>query len=234
MFSLIGFFTRIPVNEHSLEKASKTSYLLPIIGLFIGIIIGGFNYLIFNYFDPMLTALLTLLVLYVITGLNHLDGLADFGDAMYVSGTKEKKIVALKDVKVGISGTVHVLFVVLFLLFLFLIINGEFYKFIIAEMSAKAAILAALFFGKKRGQGMGSLFIMNLNRKIFPFSILFSLIISYFLLKSIGVIAVVGAIITSIFIVSIAHKKLGFVNGDVMGAINEISRVIALFIMVIL
>lgn len=233
MLSLIGFFTRLPVKKTSIENAAKYSYLLPLIGLLIGTLVGSFyltiDHFLGIYLNKYILALLTILFLYFITGLNHLDGLADFFDGIYVCSTREKKINALKDTQIGISGLVSILFLFLFLLFSLTNLKNIFFKIIIAELSAKTSMLIAMSIGKSRKQGFGYMFIKHLNKRLLPLSILLSLFVSYLLLSSIGIYAIIISIIIMLYIVHIAHKNFGFINGDVFGAINEITRAVCLF-----
>ena len=233
MLDLISFFTRIPSGKTSLEKAAKYSYLLPLLGGVIGLIVGIFSLLVFRYINGFLAAMFTVVFLYVITGLNHLDGLADFADGLYTSGNRKRKIDAMKDVNTGIAGVVFVLFSILFLLYAVFMVKGGVYKIIVAEICAKTAMLTAIFFGKPMKSGIGKIFIENLNKKIVPLSILFSIVVSFILLQYLGVLAVIVSIGCSMVTVSIVHWKFGAVNGDVIGAINELSRIVSLYVLLI-
>jgi len=234
MLDLIGFFTRLPSGKTSLEKAAEYSFLLPLLGGSIGLIVGVFSFFTFRYMDDLLAALLTVVFLYVITGLNHLDGLADFADGMYTSGSKQRKIEAMKDVRIGIAGVTFVLFVILFLIYAVFMIKGEIYKIVVAEICAKTSMFSALFFGKPLKSGIGKIFIENLNKIIFPASILFSLVISFILLQYFGVLVVVISLCISLIMVMVAHRAFGGINGDVIGAINELSRVVSLFTLLLI
>ena len=234
MLDLISFFTRIPTGKTSIEKAAKYSYLLPVLGGLIGLIVGVFSLFVFRYLDSVLAAMLTAISLYVITGLNHLDGLADFADGMYTSGGRERKVEAMKDIQIGIAGVTFVLFVILFLLYSLFMVNGDIYKIIVVEICAKTAMLSAIFFGKPMKSGMGKAFIENLNKTAFPFSILFSFVISFIFLQYLGVLVVITSVCCSLIIVMVSHWKFGAVNGDVIGAINELSRVVSLFMLLII
>ncbi|MBW2974941.1 adenosylcobinamide-GDP ribazoletransferase [Candidatus Woesearchaeota archaeon] len=231
MLSLIGFFTRLPVKKTSVEKASKLSYLLPLIGLMIGAL-AGFFYLVidslFIHINDYIKVLLTIVFLYLITGLNHLDGVADFFDGIYCCSSREKKVKALKDTRIGIAGVVSVLFLLMFLLFSLAKSEGVFLNIITAELAAKTSMLMAMLAGKPAEDGFGRFFIKNLKKGLLPLSISFSFIASYMLSGSRGVYALIISIIVMIVIVNMAHKHFGSTNGDVFGAVNEITRVCCL------
>jgi len=228
MLELISFFTRLPSNKMSIEKAAKQSFLLPFLGGLIGLIVGAFSSFAFKFIEKFLAALLTAVCLYFITGLNHLDGLSDFADGVHTCGSRERKIKAMKDTQTGVAGITFVLFVILFLIFAVFIVNGNIYKIFAAEVCAKTAVLFALFIGKPMKTGMGKVFIESLNKSAIPFSILFSLGLSFALLQYLGLLAVFTSMFSSLIIVKIAHRNFGAINGDVFGAINEVSRVVSL------
>ncbi|RJS70476.1 adenosylcobinamide-GDP ribazoletransferase, partial [ANME-2 cluster archaeon] len=104
----LGFLTTIPVgiSMEGLAALGKRLYLFPVIGSVIGVLMGCAGYL-FELFLPSQVASVVIIVsLYYLTGINHLDGLADFGDGVVAHGSREKKIGAMRDVSLGIGGVV--------------------------------------------------------------------------------------------------------------------------------
>jgi len=234
MRSLVSFLTTIPTGEMSLEDAAKKSYLFPVVAVFIGLIVGSLSLIFFSIVHPVLATLLTLLVLYLIAGINDIDGFADFIDGIYVMGDKEEKIRVMKDVQLGVAAFLALFFLLSSYLFSFYEIAGTVSFIIVAEVSAKTAMLTSIYFGRPRGKGLGSVFIKHLNRKAYSLSVVFSLLVCFYLAHYTGLIALGIGLLTSLLLVASAHKGFGCVTGDVMGAVNEISRVVALLALVLL
>lgn len=234
MRSLVSFLTMIPTGRMSLEGAARKSYLFPAIAVFIGLIVGSLSSILFHYLPLALAALLTVFVLYLVTGINHLDGFADFADGIYVMGNKEKKLMAMKDVQLGVAGFLSLFFLLTLQLFSFYEIAGDISLIIVAEVSAKTAMLSSIYFGRPRKEGIGGIFIRHLNRKAYPLSVVFSILFCFYLARYAGLIVVMVGLLTSLFLVISAHRGFGCVTGDVMGAINETSRVTALLTLVFL
>lgn len=234
MRALLGFLTTLPTGSMSIEDAARKSYLLPAIAVFIGLAVGSFSTLFFHYLPPALAALLTLLVLYLVTGINHVDGLADFADGIHAMGSKERKLKAMKDIQLGVAGVLALFFLLSFCLYGFNEIAGNIPIIIAAEVSAKTAMLTSIYLGVPRGEGLGSVFIRHLNRKAYPLSLLFSVIACFCLAPRGGLAALTAGILASILLVTAARRGFGCVTGDVMGAVNETSRVIALLVLVLL
>ena len=91
---LISFSTILPLNIHtSIKEMASCTWLWPIIGVGIGIIVGVFGFLVIDLIHiPQLIAAAMIYSFSIwFTGFHHLDGLIDFGDGMMVHGTVEKK-----------------------------------------------------------------------------------------------------------------------------------------------
>ncbi len=234
MRSIVSFLTTIPVGGMSIEDAARNSYLFPVVAVIVGFIVGSLSLIFFQYLPPALAAILTVLALYLVTGINHVDGFADFADGMYVMGDSEKKLRVMKDVRLGVAGFLSLFFLLSLYLFGFYETAGEVSLIIVAEVSAKTAMLTSIFFGRPRGVGLGDVFIKNLNRRFYPFSVLFSLLFCFYLAQYIGLFVVVLSVLIAFSLVFLAHRNFGYTTGDVMGAINEIVRLIVLLLMVFL
>ncbi|MDP2668175.1 MAG: adenosylcobinamide-GDP ribazoletransferase, partial [Nitrosopumilaceae archaeon] len=106
--SVFSFLTILPSNNASLETIARYMYIFPIVGIAIGLAIGGIGFGLSLFLEPLIVALLVVASLALITGIHHIDGLADFADGIMVKGTKEKKLQAMKDVSTGSAGIVAV------------------------------------------------------------------------------------------------------------------------------
>jgi len=104
-----GFLSTIPVGitMEGLDELMKRSYLFTFVGAVLGLIIGGLAFVFETIFPPQVSAVFIIVSIYYLTGLNHPDGLADFGDGATAHGSLEKKIGALKDMSLGIGGVAY-------------------------------------------------------------------------------------------------------------------------------
>ncbi|MGB2842625.1 MAG: adenosylcobinamide-GDP ribazoletransferase [Halobacteriota archaeon] len=247
MLDIIGFLTQIPVRkEVRIEEVAAKSYLFPFVALLIGALISVMAFLSFGFLllPAEIAALLTLLSIYLITGLMHLDGLADFFDGVMAGGSRREKIKAMKDEKIGISGLFAAIVILLLNLFCIkTICSGttvhDFARvFIIAEVSAKLSMNTCMFFGKGFkegiGGGMGDLFIRSVTSSKYAVALLSSIIISFvFTNASFLSLSVLTGIIVAVFMSCVAKNNFGMVSGDAMGASNEIARCVTLLVFVL-
>lgn len=247
MRAILSFLTRLPLGHGDIKKASEQQYLFPLVGLLIGLIAYLVGYAAMHYLPLEIAVLITILSLYVVIGLLHLDGLADFSDGVMVSGDIERKVAVMKDPKVGTAG-IFAIIIVLSFTFLCLrhiasmntnkTIYGiaiPFYPLfsalILSEVSAKLSMNTCIFIGKETHGGIGSVFIKRTSpiRYVVAFSI--AILICLLVAFSCFYVVLTGVFI-GIIIVWISNKNFGGVNGDVIGASNEIARVVTLLVLI--
>lgn len=258
MLDLISFLTQIPVREHvQIEEVKAQSYLFPFVGVVIGFVVAVVAFGAFGLLGTAteIAAVLTLLALYLVIGLLHLDGLADFFDGVMAPGSKEDKRRAMKDNDTGIAGLFAVLLVLLLSLFAietvcadltaaagFTFDFGSFYGFagvfVIAEVAAKLSMNTCLILGKGYGsvEGLGSQFIQAASPLKYGGALLSAVAVAllFTFSFSFSFVLVFTGVIVAFVVSSIAKRKFGAVSGDVVGASNELARCATLLIMAVL
>jgi len=238
----ISFLSTLPVKEGRIEDIARSSWLFPVVGLIIGSLVYWVGLLSFKIFPLNIASLITLTSLYLITGLIHLDGLADFSDGLMANGDINRKISAMKDVKIGISGTFFILIILLFNLFCIReicntetgLMFGFFSALVVSEVSAKLGMYTILHFGEGIGDGMGSIFINNISRNMYPIGVVISIAIALLASNQSQFFYVFAGVAISFLILYVADRSFGGINGDVMGATNELARTVTLILWVIL
>lgn len=251
MLDIISFLTQIPVRKAvRIEEVAVRTYLFPFVALLIGLAVAAVAFVSFGFLvsAPGIAALLVLLAIYLVTGLMHLDGLADFFDGVMAGGTKEDKRRAMKDEKIGIAGLFATVFVILLSFFAIetvctsltktASVHGfdlrSFYHFasvfVIAEVSAKISMNTCMIFGKSKegaGGGMGALFIHLCSKSGYVVALISAIIISLiFTAFSLRFFIVFTGIAVALFVSRIAKSNFDGVgvSGDVIGASNELAR----------
>lgn len=232
MRSLISFFTRIPITG-DMRSASATLYFITIVALMVAAVPVVLFLLFHNILPRILLSLILLISIYFVTGLIHLDGLADFSDGVMKKGNKDEKIRVLKDVNTGIGGSFSVIMIIFTE---FLAINYIRFNlfdvsafFFISEVSAKLSMISGLTFFKAPEQGLAYEFKSGIKN----YHILLALIITvplFFVYKFLY-FNIFSGVIISFVIGWISYGNFGFVNGDALGAMNEISRAVTMWLL---
>jgi len=249
-------FTVIPakVDGKDVDDLSRNFQLIVFIGALYGLLAGGILYLGHGHLSTMVSAAIVLAMFHLLNRFLHLDGLSDFGDGMVCGGDAERRMAAMKDSKTGAGGVGYALVFTLLSLAALASLAGRpelLFLPLIAEIMNKNAMVSCAFGGKAR-EGLGNSFVSNTKGKQVALALILSVLLAFGLLVLLDLptaywswekalmFAVVGGLVSSIvglLISSVAMKNFGAVNGDVMGATNEISRpmvLIALFLLVTL
>jgi adenosylcobinamide-GDP ribazoletransferase len=233
--SCFGFLSTIPVgiSMEGIEALMRHIYLFPIGGAVIGFIAGGIGYASSLFLPSAITAFIALISLYYLTGINHLDGLADVGDGISVHGDAERKIAAMKDVSIGSGGVTFVALTLIGTYTALLSIAqvnplNILPALVIGEVCAKHAMLTASLKAKKIHEGFGSITINNTTvvKYLISLAITFTISIPLYNIKAVA--AIVISTLAALGIRATANKHFGGVNGDVVGAANEVARIAAL------
>ncbi len=250
-----GFLSTIPVGitMEGLDEFFKRTYLHLVVGIVIGLLMGAVAYMLVYLLPMPIAAILIIAFVYYLTGLNHLDGIGDLGDGLTAHGSVEKKLKALKDMSLGIGGVVYASITVIAFYAVLISLHGEatmvyrnvadvagifFFAMLVSEISAMQSMLTIAAFGKPLHEGLGSILVnqTTIPKYLAGFTIgIIACIVSsfYFGLLIAGVLAFLVAILSSFVLLNISKRHFGGVNGDVIGASNEVGRLVSLIVIII-
>jgi adenosylcobinamide-GDP ribazoletransferase len=234
--NLLSFLTILPLRmtEDCLTDAAKGMFLFPLIGAFIGLLTGIFAWVTSQFLPSLVVGALALGFLLLITGLHHTDGLLDFGDGVMAQGTAERKIEIMHDQLTGAGGlTLGIMtFLITALSIAELNMSAIIQSLIIVEVSAKLSMVVGTWAGKAVHKGMSSPFIEVMHGKKGTARLVAALAISFGvavpLLWLAGAVTILVAVIASLVVVGISHRHFKGVTGDVLGATNELTRMVSL------
>ncbi len=246
------FLTIIPFSNTGevpeKEMGSATAFF-PLVGLAEGGVVATMAMLLIRILPSEVVNALAVLLLIIINGGLHLDGLADTFDAIASRGDKEKKLVVMKD---SSTGPIGVIAIVMALLINYVLLNAVFFRasaplyyeiLLIMPITTRLAMVSAIYYSRSaRNDGLGRIFIEYTGARefiiatvmsfvsIFLISILFSNI-NLFLFFCILIFPVLYA--GSVMIVWFLGRHFNGLTGDSFGAVNEVQRLIFLVTTVI-
>ena len=223
IISLLQFTTIFPFGKHQdFESFARRSYLYPVAGYVIGVIVA---LPVFFISDRTIAAAVAVALLFLVTGAHHLDGLLDFGDGLMAHGDQEKRIHALTDRFIGAGGVAAGIVVTLLLFAGLQSVLSITIVIIFGEVCAKFSMAFLTTYGTPFREGIHS-YLHQFSRPYFPFiAALFCLPLILFPLAPVKIAAALVLMILCPTILLLVSKKLfGGINGDVVGASNEITR----------
>ena len=227
-----GWLSTIPVgiSMEGIESLMRHVYVFPLVGLALGVILGGVAYMAGQALSANMVAIVVIVAIYKLCGINHIDGLADFGDGVIAHGTREKKVHAMKDVSLGTGGAV---FIAIILLAAFATISDIPrtllpLALLVAEVSAKEAMICFAAFSTSLQKGFGQIMIERTGSRQFLLGLAISAVLCAAALGPLGLAALAAAQLAALYMVLVAKRNFGGATGDGIGATNEVARVVTL------
>jgi adenosylcobinamide-GDP ribazoletransferase len=259
---LLSFLTIIPVGgkEDFVFTTAENIWLFPLIGGFIGLL-GALYFVASSYIIQLLLGLvntvialpvsllgklipaaMTIAFLLVLTGLQHFDGLIDLGNAFGLRNVHDRKMVA-HAWTVTYWGAVLAL-AVEFVAFLGLFFVNPMFVFgavILAEVSAKLAMVTIVWVGKPTHKGLGSIFLSKAKKKLNAVAYVAAIVIVFatfaiiggVFLGLVGILVVLISVPVAFVMEKVSEGVFGGVSGDTIGATNEVARAVTLVVLTV-
>lgn len=237
--NLLSFLTIFPVSmdKDFFSDCANYMFAFPLIGALIGLIAGVFGWALDFFLPSIVVGILILAMILLITGVHHTDGLLDFGDGVMAHGSAEHKLEVMHDKFTGAGGLTLGVMTLLITAISIGQLNQNLIiqSIIVIEVSAKLSMVIGTWAGKPVRQGMNSPFMQVMHGGKGNLRLIVALIISFAfalpLLRLAGFFTLLAAILTSLVMVAVAHKNFNGVTGDVLGATNEISRMVSIVVL---
>lgn len=227
----LQFLTRLPVNiavDFNSENIRRSTFYFPFVGLLLGFI-GVIPYIFLSSLNINIGSFITVLMIIILTGGLHLDGLSDSADGFFSNRDKERTLEIMKDSRIGAFGVLSLILIIFFKYIL--ISNIEFnlpLALVLSMGNSRLVVLLQIAFKKvARPGGLGDM-VSKSEPKTFVISsvILYLLLISFIdiiYIIPLGISFLVGEII-SIY----TYKRIGGFTGDVYGATIELTEAASL------
>jgi adenosylcobinamide-GDP ribazoletransferase len=213
-----------------IEAMMRHIYLFNLVGLALGLILAGISFALGKFLPGSLVALAIIVAIYKLCGINHIDGLADFGDGVIAHGSLEKKVQAMKDVNLGTGGGVFISIILIALYSAISTIPVGLLPLalIAAEISAKQSMVAFAAFSTALQKGLGSMMIEKTSARDFLLGLVLAGIICAAVLGPLGLAMLAVSQAAALYLIAVSKRNFGGSTGDGIGAVNEISRALSL------
>lgn len=177
-------------------------------------------------------AIMTLAFLLVFTGFQHFDGLVDLCNAIGLKKVEDRREIAHRWV-VTYKGALLAMFVEFSAVAGLFLLNGDIAVrgLIIAEVTAKLAMVTIVWKGKAAHQGLGARFIGNAKRKLNLAAYGIAFFIGHGLFGYVGLVIIMMSIVFGLFMEKVGKRVFGGVSGDMIGATNEAARALTLVLL---
>lgn len=236
----LQFLTIIPLprrREVSPEEVGRSIDYFPVVGVVIGLILVGLNWLLGLLLPSAVVNGLLIVCLAVISGALHLDGFVDTCDGIAGHKRVEDRWQVMRDSRAGGFGIVGA---VLLLLVKYLSLNSVPEPLLMATLvlmpvvSRWAMVYAVFAYPYAKPSGLGKVFKQGASWQRFIRATLTALVVAVVLAQLAGLVIMLGIWVIVIAMAAYLKRKFAGLTGDNYGAINEVAEVGVLILVLLL
>jgi adenosylcobinamide-GDP ribazoletransferase len=239
----IQLLTSIPIRlkrELSARQLGQAAAWFPLVGLGIGGILAGLNWVLNLILPPSVTNVLLIIALVMITGAIHLDGLSDTCDGIAGHKTVKERWKVMHDSRVGAFGVIGI---VLILLAQYVALNNvpsdkmTPVLLFMPVVSRWAMVYSIFSFPYARPTGLGKAYKEATGWAQFLIATLLTLAVAgglYPLFNVGGFLLFGGVLVVATALAFYLKHKFAGLTGDTYGAINEVAEVMALVFVIVI
>ena len=230
----LQFLTILPIpspkryEEHDLGRSTAW---FPLVGLTIGCLLVLADMALAPLFPRHLTDALLVALLALITGALHLDGLADVCDGLAARGSKERFLAVMKDSRVGAIGAVG-LILALLLKYTALLAVPIFLKrpalLLVPALARFTQVVVMTGARSARSDGLGAALLSSITAAQRSLAAACIIPLAWLLGHVAGVVALCLVTLWGIGVQRYFTRRLGGINGDMVGFSSEIAELLAL------
>jgi adenosylcobinamide-GDP ribazoletransferase len=227
----LGLLTIVPVG--SAGPVGAAAGWFPVVGGLIGLLVGAVRVFAGDLVGPGVAGVLAVIVLVVVTGGLHVDGLADCADALGVRGGRERRLAVMRESTIGVFGGLGLL---LWGLLLAAAVGGlprddAIPAVVVAcGLGRWAAVVHAALLGPARQDGLGAAFVVS-RLSVGLATAVAVLGAGALVGPGAGAAALAGAGAVALGVGAWAQRALGGRTGDTLGATIVLVEVVVCVIL---
>jgi adenosylcobinamide-GDP ribazoletransferase len=236
LLAALQFLTSLPTPRRNIspEALGRATAFFPAVGLIIGLVLAGLNWVLGLALPQTVVNALLIAVLTVITGALHLDGLSDTCDGLAGHRTVEERWRVMHDSHTGVFGVVGVVLVLLVDYAALSSIPPASLTptLVFTPVVSRWAMVYAIFaYPYARPSGLGTAFKQATRWPQFTAATAITLAIAvvlFPLFSIMGIALMAGVLVVTAILAAYLKRKFAGLTGDTYGAINEVAMVTAL------
>ncbi len=236
MIAAIQFLTILCPGKRvhvSADYLPKSLLYFPLVGLLIGAILVGANFILSKHLNHSVVNLSIIILLIILTGALHLDGFADTLDGFYAGRDRQEILKIMEDSRIG---TVGALGLVIVILLKFALLEGipeeiKYKVLLLIPLSSRwAMVVSGSLSEPAKTEGLGKFFSRPVSLREWSGATLFTLLITFLILKTQLIPFILSIFLFTLLLTRYIARKIGGMTGDTFGAINELTEVFSLLI----
>ena len=227
------------MSADDLTRAAEFMPIFPLVGALVGVLCGVLTWSLESVLPFTVVGFLSIGSILFLNGAQHFDGLLDFGDGIMCHGSRLRKLRAMRDPQTGAGGISLGLIVLSATAFAISSIRPSLVvqTLIVAEGAAKLSMLIQASRGESAHRGMSSVFVTAMHSKGRSWRLISSIFLTTLIaligLGMTGLLIICMTGFVALLMTALSNRSFGGITGDVMGATNEITRLVSILVVVV-
>jgi adenosylcobinamide-GDP ribazoletransferase len=222
----IEFLTILPLGKSKRYDPKGMIPFFPVVGIILGVLVSAFDQAAIRIWSTPVAAILDVVLLVILTGALHLDGLGDTADGLLGHRSRDKALAIMKDSRIGVMGLAAIV-CGLSIKWGGIMSLDEHRSLLIIVIPAYARggmLFGIRFFEYGRpGGGTGLDFFDDALGLGSFWGLLIPVALSFFLGWR-GLWLIVIFVFVTVIILYYYRKRMGCITGDMLGAMAEITE----------
>jgi adenosylcobinamide-GDP ribazoletransferase len=210
-----------------LAEVGRSAWAFPVVGAFIGAILVATQAILARYFPVPVTGILVVGMWAALTGGLHLDGWTDCWDSLPASVSPERRREILKDSRLGTFGALGLIMLLALKFATVARSDLALLSIFAAPVLGRGIMVMASYGARHCGDGMAAMFLSGLSHPTAVWAGALGVCPALAAGWS-GVLAAAVAYVAAIGFRCFSQSRLRVINGDVMGAMCELSETVFL------
>lgn len=234
----LSFLTVIPLPHVQFgsdgKELSTSASCFPLAGATLGLVLAVLALALMPLFPAAPVVIIALILSFLLTRGLHFDGLADTADGLIGTTSREKAFKAMEDSAIGVMGAAALFFVYLLKFAVLVELKNSYFLpaalFFMPLAGRWAIVYSGAWFAPARNRGLGDLFLRELRWPVLLKASSGALIlIGLFSWWQPGLLLpILGGCLLALAVAHLlafyASRRLGGLNGDILGAASEIGE----------
>ena len=237
-WTALQFLTILPTplrHEDTDKTAGQSLPYFPLVGLILGGILFGLNYGLSLVLPSAIVPALLIIALVILTGAHHLDGFIDTCDGVFAGKSKKERLAIMSDTKVGAFGIVGIVLLLLLKYTSLFSVSAILPALLLMPTLSRWTMVSMIFiFPYAKNSGMGFSFKQGATWQRLAVATAIALVAAVVLLRWRGLAMMAILWLIAFGVSSYFSSRLGGLTGDNYGAINEISEVLVLLLIILI
>jgi adenosylcobinamide-GDP ribazoletransferase len=237
-WAALQFLTIFPTpvrHRVSSELSGQSLPYFPLVGLILGTMLFGLQFSLSLILPSAVTPVILIGTLAILTGAQSLDGLVDTCDGVFVGKSKKERLVIMSDTKIGAFGIVGVILLLMLKYTSLASISMILPALLLMPTLSRWIMVSMIFmFPYAKNSGMGLPFKLGATWQRLAVATAIALVAAVVLLRWRGLAMMAILWLIAFGVSSYFRSRLGGLTGDNYGAINEISEVLVLLLIILI